>query len=144
MITTEQYFQGKPHTQRNEEDAKDLLGRVNALKAEYEAATGRASDIDPDTGTEISGKKGGHGDGGFRVQTSVSGKPDSSHKEARGVDASDQDNGFDAWLDQFEDGRGGNTKLEQYGLYREHPDYTITWCHLTTRAPHSGRRTFIP
>lgn len=144
-ISLEQYFAGKPHTQRNEEDAVDLLNRVEALKQDYYADTGRGPDIDPDTGTEISGKKGGQGDGGFRLlgsSSSVGRK--SSHEEARGVDPSDQDNDFDNWLDQFEDGQGGNTKLEQFGLYREDPRYTITWSHLTTRAPHSGHRTFIP
>ena len=34
--------------------------------------------------------------------------------------------------------------LEFHGLYREHPDDTVNWCHLTDRAPKSGRRTFKP
>jgi len=34
--------------------------------------------------------------------------------------------------------------LEAHGLYREHPEATPGWCHLTTRAPKSGRRTFYP
>jgi len=34
--------------------------------------------------------------------------------------------------------------LEALGLYMEHPDATATWTHLTTRAPHSGRRAFYP
>jgi hypothetical protein len=29
-------------------------------------------------------------------------------------------------------------------LYREDPGSTPGWVHLTTRAPKSGRRTFIP
>lgn len=150
MITAAQYFGAKPHTQADEEVAKDLLARVNALIGEAVAAGAFVRVIDPDTGTEISGARGGAGDGGFRVRTSITGRPGSSHKEAKGVDPYDPDSRLDTWLDRFEDGNGGNSKLEAYGLYREHPDATRggtpeqDWCHLQTRAPGSGRRTFRP
>lgn len=144
MITNAQYFGTKPHTQAQEAVAADLLERSNTLWDEYATAVGRGPDIDPDTGTEISGSKNGSGDGGFRLPTATTGRTLSSHKEARGLDKSDQDNGFDIWLSQFDDEKGGNTKLEQYGLYREHPATTPTWCHLTTRPPASGHRTFMP
>lgn len=144
MITCDQYFGGKPHTAAHTAAAVDLLERRNRLREEYYAASGAAPDIDPDTDTEISGKKNGSGDGGFRVPQTTTGAGDSSHKEARGLDDSDQQDAFDAWLDQFEDGHGGNSKLEEYGLYREAPKATHTWCHLTTRAPGSGKRTFQP
>lgn len=144
MITNEQYFGSKPHTQAHEAAAADLLERRNALREDYHTATNTEPDIDPDTGTEISGKRGGSGDGGFRLRTATTGRILSSHKEATGVDDYDRGNEFDTWLDQFEDGHGGNSKLEQYGLYREHPSTTMTWCHLTTRPPGSGRRTFYP
>ena len=39
---------------------------------------------------------------------------------------------LDDWLD--------DDTLERYGLYREAPDATPHWCHLTTRPPMSGRR----
>jgi len=149
VITREQYFGAKPHTTEHEAAADDLLARRNRLCDEYYSVTARTPDIDPDTGTEISGSRGGAGDGGFRLPTATTGRTLSSHKEARGVDDYDEDDGFDKWLDQFEvpmpDGEpGGNTKLEEYGLYRESPSTTPTWCHLTTRAPPSGRRTFYP
>ena len=149
MINEGEYFGGKSRTEGQEFAAGILLDRRNLLRQEYYEATGKPPDIDPDTGTEISGKKNGSGDGGFRYSASKTGAIDSSHKEARGVDDSDQDDAFDTWLDQFEvpmpDGQpGGNTKLEEYGLYREHPSTTPTWCHLTTRAPSSGKRTFMP
>ena len=150
MITTEQYFGHKPHGEGHTAAALDLLGRRNALRVEWCQATGKECPIDPDTGTEISGTRGGNGDGGFRLATATTGKLSSSHKEARAVDDYDgPGNDFDAWLDQFEvpmpDGsNGGNTKLEQHGLYREHPDTTLTWVHLSTRAPGSGKRTFQP
>jgi hypothetical protein len=143
-ITLEQYF-AKPHTAEQRAAALDLLRRRAALRAEYYAATGRTGpDIDPDTGNEISGSRGGNGDGGFRVPTS-DGAKNSAHKEARAVDDYDPKNDFDDWLTLFdkEDGRY-NEKLEKNGLYREHPSTTPTWCHLTTRAPASGKRTFYP
>lgn len=149
MITSEQYFGVKAHTPEHEAAFADLIDRRDRLRAEYYQATGREPNIDPDTGTEISGKKGGSGDGGFRLPTATTGATNSPHKDACAVDDSDQKDEFDAWLDQFEvpmpDGReGGNTKLEEYGLYREHPSKTPTWCHLTTRAPGSKKRTFMP
>jgi hypothetical protein len=151
MITNEQYFGAKPHTEQQEAEAARLLVQVNMLLMEYQAASARGPDIDPDTGTEISGSKGGSGDGGFRLDTATTGRTGSSHKvlpadapKGAGVDCSDQDNGLDEWLDQFEHGDGDNSKLAQYDLYREHPSATPTWCHLTNRAPASGKRTFYP
>jgi len=161
VITREQFFGSKPHTEVQAVAADAVLVKTNALQAEYRAATGQPEDIDPDTGTEISGSKGGSGDGGFRLETATTGGGHSGHKiiwaqnpdgswrreledPKAAVDCSDQHNKFDAWLDQFEDGSGGNSKLEEYGLYREHPSATPTWCHLTDRAPRSGNRTYLP
>lgn len=143
MISLEQYF-AKPHTKEHRAAAHDLLRRHHALRAEYQAATGRGPDIDPDTGSEISGAKGGNGDGGFRVPTS-DGAARSAHKEARAIDDYDPNNDFDDWLTLF-DREGGrhNEMLEKHGLFREHPSATPGWSHLTTRAPASGKRTFFP
>ncbi|HEY6965854.1 MAG TPA: hypothetical protein VI229_00170 [Burkholderiales bacterium] len=150
MISAIEYFGYKPHTPQQASCALDLLDRVNGLRAEAFAA-GVPCPIDPDTGTEISGSKGGAGDGGFRLETATTGRGNSSHKilpaakpAGAGVDCFDPTNALDGWLDQFEDGAGGNSKLEEYGLYREHPDSTPGWCHLTNRAPGSGHRTFQP
>lgn len=144
MITLEQYFQAKPHAPQHETAAQDLITRRNRLRKEWSADTGKEPPLCPNTGTEISGSKNGQGDGGFRLQTATTGADHSSHKEARGVDDFDPGDELDTWLDRFEDGAGGNSKLEQYGLYREHPSATHGWCHLTTRAPGSGHRTFHP
>lgn len=132
MITAKEYFGEKAHTQAHEEAAVDLLRRVNALCEEvgYEAPD------DPDTGTQISGSRGGKGDGGFRLMTATTGKTHSSHKEAKGVDVYDPDGILDAAIT--------DEVLEKFGLYREAPEQTETWCHLTTRRPGSGHRTFIP
>lgn len=145
-ISLEQYFAGKPHTEDHETLAIDLLDRVDRLCAEASADPECAFDNPtcPNTGSQVSGSKGGSGDGGFRLDTATTGAGKSSHKEARGVDVYDHRNDLDGWLDRFEDGHGGNSKLEEYGLYREAPGSTAHWCHLTTRAPHSGHRTFQP
>ena len=142
MITIEQYF-SKPHIDQHTINADVLLGHVNALCAEAEA-DGVERCVDPDTGTEISGAKGGDGDGGFRTPGSRTGAPESSHKKAAGVDVCDPSNALDRWIDLYELPNGDNSKLKAYGLYREAPDATPGWCHLTTRAPGSGRRTFRP
>ena len=143
MITSNQYFGPKPHSPEQADAADDLLTRVNALidQAVYQGAFSR--NVDPDTGSEISGSKGGAGDGGFRLPTSTTGSSRSSHKEARAVDVYDHHNRLDEYLDTFDTDEGlGNAVLEQFGLYREASAATPGWCHLTTRAPGSGKRTF--
>jgi hypothetical protein len=144
MITIEEYFQAKPHTPEHEAAAKDLLERVNDLLAHALEDGAFDGPKCPNTGTQISGSKGGSGDGRFRLQTATTGSTLSSHKEAKGVDVYDPRNELDALLDHSEIGGGENPALEHYGLYREAPDATQGWCHLTTRAPRSGRRTFKP
>lgn len=123
--------------------AQHLLEAVNELLAEAERA-GINSPTCPNTGTQISGSKGGTGDGGFRLPTATTGSLLSSHKEARAVDVYDPGGKLDDWLDDFEVGVGDNTKLAEYELYREAPDATTGWLHLTTREPKSKRRTFHP
>lgn len=135
MITTDQYFAGKPHSPEQDALAQHMLESVNELLDEAEAA-GIPRQICPNTGSEISGSKGGSGDGGFRLPGATTGAATSSHKEARAVDVYDAGDHLDSWLT--------DEKLETYGLYRESPRATPTWCHLTTRPPRSGRRTFDP
>ena len=144
MITPEQYFGAKPHDAEQEILAEDLLARVNALIAEAEASVEFTSTVCPNTGTQISGSKGGTGDGGFRLPTATTGSPQSSHKQAKAVDVYDPLDKLDEWLDQFEHGVGDNTMLEKHGLYRESPASSPGWVHLSTRRPGSGRRTFVP
>lgn len=161
MITLTQYFAGKPHTKVQEAAAEELLIRVNALVEEYEGVVGAKRPRCPNTGSEISGSKNGSGDGGFRLDTATTGRDRSAHKvlysqaengqwfrdelnPKAAVDCYDPGDPLDKWLDTFEDGNGGNTKLAQYELYREAPSATPGWCHLTDRPPHSGHRTYIP
>lgn len=135
MITTAQYF-GEFLEHRDaldvyKKNADALLEKVNALIFTYERSGGKVP-VNPLTGCQISGTRYG----GFRPQDCSQGAPQSSHKTGRGVDVYDPQGKFDAWItDEI---------LEAFGLYREHPDDTHGWVHLTDRAPGSGRRTFQP
>lgn len=111
--------------------AKEMLFKVNALLEEAEA-NGVEVKMNPTTRTCVSGRQYG----GFRPQDCPEGAPHSSHKEARAVDVYDPGNLLDNWVT--------DARLEAHGLYREAPGSTQFWCHLTDRAPGSGKRTFIP
>jgi hypothetical protein len=52
------------------------------------------------------------------------------------VDIFDPYNHIDDWITR--------NVLLKFDLYREHPDCTENWLHLSTRAPKSGTRTFLP
>jgi hypothetical protein len=139
MITLEQYFKdphtGKPkiHLAEHDNAATDLLRKVNTMLIDLCFVFPK----DHDTGCCVSGCKGGDGDGGFRMSTSVTGGPRSQHRRGHAVDVFDPGNKLDDKLltDEI---------LEKYGLYREHPDDTPGWCHLQDLPPGSGRRTFYP
>lgn len=62
----------------------------------------------------------------------------SSHVYGCSVDISDPDGKLKAWC------KANVKKLEECGLWMEHPDYCKTWCHLSTLAPKSMKRIFIP
>lgn len=135
MITLKDYFGpwlGHPDaTSARLHNADTLLDRVNRL---VDAATQDGVKLltNPATGTNISGQLFG----GFRPQSCPQGAPHSSHKQGQGIDLYDPHNELDAWLD--------DDRLVAFGLFREHPDATQRWCHLTTRQPGSGNRTFLP
>lgn len=135
MITIEDYFgPWMNHADadvRRKANAQTLLAKVNALLEDAEAA-GVELKVNPITGTLVSGQTFG----GFRPQSCPQGAPTSSHKEGRGVDVVDRSGALDDWIT--------DATLEHHGLYREHPEDTPNWCHLTDRAPGSGRRTFKP
>lgn len=114
-------------------NAEDLLPAVNALLAEA-VADGIKLHTNPATGSYVSGQTMG----GFRPQDCTQGAPGSSHKQGQAVDVYDPLHKLALWcLENLE-------RLEAHGLYMEHPDATPSWCHLTTRAPKSGRRAFFP
>ena len=135
MITVSQYFgpwlDHPDATHARVDAAEKLLSKVNALLVAAEHA-GVVVPINPLTESQVTGVQYG----GFRPQSCTQGAPQSSHKVGRGVDVYDPQNRLDAWLN--------DDILEAYELYREHPDSTERWVHLTDRAPGSGNRTFYP
>lgn len=136
MITLQEYFSDKPHPTEYNLNALTLLYRVNNLIAAYTTDTGKLPEINPITGSQVSGSKGG--DGGFRLPTSTTGSSRSAHKQGMAVDIYDHGEHLDKWLDANPDA------LIKYDLYREEPSATINWCHLSSRKPLSGKRTFTP
>lgn len=143
MITLEQYFgRWANHPDATEErkaNAAMLLAACSVLETTMRAG-GISFPDNPMTESGVSGEQYG----GFRPKNCTQGREHSSHKEGLAVDRYDPTNEQDKYLDRFETPNGGNTLLEKFGLYREHPDDTKHWCHLTIHAPKSGRRTFIP
>ena len=135
MITLEElYGQWLSHpdaTAARKAASAALLVSVNNLLDEA-AQDGVPGLVNPVTGSQVSGDKYG----GFRPQSCPRGAPHSAHKEGRAVDIYDPGNKLDAWLD--------DDTLEAFELYREAPASTPHWCHLTDRAPPSGKRTFQP
>ena len=136
MITLQDYFSDKPHPTEYNLNALTLLYRVNNLLAAYTTDTGKLPQINPITGSQVSGSKGG--DGGFRLPTSTTGSSKSAHKLGMAIDLVDHDQHLDNWIDKNPDA------LIKYDLYREASASTPNWCHLSTRKPLSGKRTFIP
>lgn len=128
-------------TAEKREVASAMLVRVNALLAEAKSRAAYNDEINPATGTQVSGS----GNGGARPSNSVIGAVNSNHKKFRAVDVYDPRNKLDDWLDKFDsDGGKYNPVLERHGLYREHGAATDGWCHLSDLAPGSKRRTFRP
>jgi len=136
MITLQEYFSDKPHPNEYNLNALTLLYRVNNLIAAYTTDTGKLPQINPITGSQVSGSKGG--DGGFRLPTSTTGSSRSAHKLGMAIDLVDHDQHLDKWLDKNPDA------LIKYDLYRGEPASTVNWCHISTRKPLSGKRTFKP
>lgn len=136
MITLQDYFgtyDSHPDaTVQRREAADDLISKVNALLLEAEAAGWYEWAVNPKTHTQISGTH----NGGFRPHDCPEGSPGSSHKQGRGCDVYDPQNKLDRFL--------SDPVLAKHGLYREHPDDTVGWTHLSDRAPGSGNRTFRP
>ena len=139
MITLQDYFGTKmanpEATLAMKSNADALLRRVNALLRRAGQEGVYAAPLDPDTGTLISGSRGGAGDGGFRLSTSTTGAAGSKHRTAHAVDVYDPINVLDKWLT--------DDLLEEFGLYREDPKATPGWCHLQDVPPGSGRRTYL-
>lgn len=138
MITKAQYFGSKPKPLAHEANADRLLARVAILhkRAAEDGVYGYW--IDPDTGSQISGSKGGSGDGGYRTPDSTTGAKSSTHRTGDGVDTFDPDRALCAWCVMHPE------ELDKLGLYMEDPRWTPGWCHLQQIKPASGKRVYIP
>ena len=149
MITISDYFGSRMnHPQAGPgmyANADELLGRVNRLLDAAKTAGAYDDEVDPDTGTQVSGSKGGSGDGGWRPSDAMTGAPNSKHKQGKACDVYDVGNKLDDYISMFDTANDGNSLLEQMGLWREHPSATAGgWVHLQSVAPGSGKRTFQP
>ncbi len=131
MITVEQYFRDFEHTETHTENAKALLNRVAMLIA-FAETQGVKARINKKTGSIISGDTYG----GFRPLSCPIGAEKSAHKQGMAVDIYDPDNALDAFVNDI--------ILTKFDLYREHPDDTQHWLHVSTKIPASKRRTFKP
>lgn len=138
MLTIEQYFGDKKHPQEHTSNATKLLIKVNRLLAIAQNDGGYHVWIDPDTGTQISGAKGGSGDGGYRLPDSKTGAASSSHKTGDGVDVFDHCRILAQWCVNNQD------KLDSVGMYCEDFRWTPYWCHFQQIPPKSGKRIYIP
>ena len=125
------WFDHPDATPERKAAAQAMLDKVNALLEEYEANDGELK-INPRTKTYVSGEQYG----GFRPQSCQQGAPHSAHKEGRAVDVYDPVGALDVWVT--------DARLEAHDLYREAPSATVGWCHLSDKAPGSGKRTFQP
>ncbi len=136
-ITSSQYFYGHLDPPQEVQDAcEGLLDKVNSLLAD-------PSCPDPDPGVRSGWRPADYN------ATVKNAAPNSNHITGHAVDLNDNDAALDNWLDEYEakdptTGKSRNEMLEKYGLYREHPLATKSWCHLQDVSPKSGNRTYYP
>lgn len=93
---------------------------------------------DPDTGTAISGSRGGTGAGGLRTPAIVSAAPNSQHYFGNALDRVDALRALMRWCLTH------SQELVKRGLYMEHPQWTSVWCHFQRVPPGTHSRWFIP
>jgi len=140
MITLSEYF-GKYHdcpdaTKERKDNAETLLLACGNLE-QMAKVDGVRFPANPVTKSQVSGTNFG----GFRPKNCPIGAERSSHKEGLAVDLYDPGGEIDKWC-LLNSGNGG--KLEQCGIYIEHPSKTNGWSHWTIKAPRSGNRVFYP
>jgi hypothetical protein len=138
MITMTQYARGRAVPTEHAANAKLLLAAVNAIL--YEAAEDGAYEYTPDLDTDcqISGARGGSGDGGYRLSASKTGATGSAHREGNAVDVFDPDRRLAVWCVENPD------CLDKHGLWCEDFRWTPVWCHFQRVPPRSGKRIYVP
>lgn len=137
MITIQQYVgphdaspDWMPATVANAERLLAACARLEALAV----ADGVVFAENPATGCGVSGLTFG----GFRPKNCPQGAQKSNHKKGLAVDRYDPDNKIDAWCMKNLD------KLEECGIWIEHPSATDGWSHWQCVPPKSGNRVFYP
>lgn len=110
-----------------------LIPAVNKLLEKIKAA-GIELQVNPGTGTIVSGQQYG----GFRPQECTIGAPQSNHKRGLAVDIYDPTGEIDAWCME------NRPALVECGIWLEHPDATVGWCHMQAVPPKSRNRVFKP
>jgi len=142
MINTLQYFRSKVHPPEHEANGVKLLAQVNLCL--HKANEDGVYDywIDPDTNSQISGAKGGSGDGGYRAADSRTGGATSAHRIASAVDVFDPERKLAQWCVK------NKAALVELGLWCEDFRWTYahkaSWVHLQCVQPKSGKRIYIP
>lgn len=136
MLLIMDYWMGRDSKYRGEmtgqirANAADLLRRVNTLID----LAGIALETSPATGSPITS--------GWRpaaVNAAVPGAaPRSKHMTGQAVDLYDPEGDLDNWCLAHPD------KLEQCGIWLEHPSATKGWSHMQSIPPKSGNRVFYP
>lgn len=136
MITLAQFFMGRDVTYKSAltpvitANAVELLQRVNLLLAIFYAANPQAHQRGVNSGWRPPA-----------LNATVKGAaPKSKHMTGQAVDLGDDDGMLDAWLMT----PLGQKALEEAALWMEHPSATPRWCHMQSRPPRSGKRTFYP
>jgi hypothetical protein len=136
VITIEQYagkYINHPDwTLARENNARALLVKVNKIL--LLASAWVELKPNPKTGSLISGDS----NGGFRPLDCSTGAPQSNHKQGLGVDVFDPRNLLDIWCLM------NVTKLENEGIWLEHPLKTDGWSHMQSVSPKSGNRFYLP
>lgn len=138
MITLKQYagqWFGKDDFDKTKQASADfnLLPAVNSLMKIAEA-DGVEFKTNPATKSQISGQSLG----GFRPLSCPVGAPKSNHKQGLAVDLYDPDGLIDDWCMKNLD------KLEECGIWLEHPSATNGWSHWQCVPVRSGKRVFMP
>ena len=138
MITTLQYFRSKVHPPEHAANGVKLLAQVNLCLHKSNEDGAYDFWIDPDTNSQISGSKGGAGDGGYRAADSRTGGATSPHRIASAVDVFDPDRQLAQWCVK------NKAALVELGLWCEDFRWTPGWVHLQCIQPKSGKRIYIP
>jgi hypothetical protein len=120
-------------------NATDLLEKVNSLLIELQYFNTDAIEIDNLQLIEYIDKAiitSGYRDAKYNQM--IGGSNNSAHSTCQAVDLSDKEGILRKMI------LNNISLLKKYELYMEHPRYTKTWCHLSTRRTKSGLIVFIP